>query len=254
MQSNKTTPKATEIKLSERLSAVELENAQFRSIIEELRSELQEQRKQILILQKQNSAHTSEISLEQEELNNNIVIRGVEVSTDSPAESLSAVFSGLCSHLGVSNVSEFEPELIEVIASTSNETEKASRPLKVRFRSAVIKRNFLQIRRTRRDIYPSDIGISQKSRRPLRISEHLTKANQELLYQARSLRGNRKFKYIWSNNGQILARKEDRSKVIRIRDFVQLNELLSRPSDNSYDNDTSTFNCRARTPHQFSSN
>lgn len=249
-QTSKITPKAPESRLSERISAVELENAQLKTIIEDLRSELREQSKQILLLQRQSSAQASEISVEQEELNSNIVIRGVEVYSDSSTELLSAVFSGLCSHIGITNVSDFEPELIEVIPPTKNETEKAPRPLKVKFDSADTKRNFLQLRRSKRDIYPGDIGISQKSRRPIRISEHLTKANQELLYQARSLRGNNKYKYIWSNNGQVLARKEDRSRVIRIRDFVHLHELLSGPSGN-YNDDASTINFRTGSSRQF---
>lgn len=216
-----------EDKISQRVTDLERENSQFKCIIDQLRKELDEQKTQILILQNERRARDSDISVEQEDINSNIVIRGIEVQSDAPTESLSTAFSGLCSYLGVQDVPEFIPEAIDVVPST-NKSGKSSRPLKVKFKSVTAKRNFLQIRRSKRDIYPSDIGLTQKSRAPLRINEQLTKSNQELLYQARSLRGNNRFKYIWSNNGQILARREDRSRVTRIRDFVHLDELLQQ--------------------------
>lgn len=231
-----------------RLTALERENAHFKRIIDELRSELNEQKNQIILLQRERNARDNGISLEQEEINNNIVVRGIEINSDSSPESLSAAFSGLCAHLGVENVPEFIPEALEIVPALNNKSQTASRPLRVRFKSVSAKRNFLQVRRAKRDIFPSNIGIAQTSRAPLRIDEQLTRSNQELLYQARSLRGKNNYKYVWSNNGQILARKQDRSRVVRIRDFDHLNELLHLavlPINNGHPN---VIASRTRTP------
>lgn len=81
------------------------------------------------------------------------------------------------------------------------------------------------MRRIKKEIYPSDIGINQQHTRPVLISEQLTRANQELLYQARSIRGSNGFKFVWSHNGQILARRKEGDRVIRIIDLIHLNQL-----------------------------
>lgn len=77
----------------------------------------------------------------------------------------------------------------------------------------------------KKDILPRDIGIIQNTRKALLITEQLTRSNQELLYRARSLRESNNFKFVWSNNGQILARRRHRSKVIRILDIEHVERL-----------------------------
>lgn len=60
------------------------------------------------------------------------------------------------------------------------------------------------------------------------ISEELTRSNQELLYQARSLRIRGNYKFVWSCNGQVLARFRKKSKVVRIVDTAHVNFLRAQ--------------------------
>lgn len=97
--------------------------------------------------------------------------------------------------------------------------------MQVCLKSIEAKNQFLQVRRIKKDIYPADIGISQQSKRPLLITEQLTRHNQELLFKARSIRGPGGFKFVWSKNGQILARHKENSRVIRITDQNQITQI-----------------------------
>lgn len=216
-------------KFEVRLKTLEEENCRFKELIEELRTELSEHKKEISLLKSQALSTESGISVAQEEINRNIVIRGLEITSESTPESVSTAFVGLCSHLGISSL-EFEPESIEVVKAEPNNSTTSFRPLKVRFQTITAKRNFLQIRRVKKDIYPKDLGLTQKNNQPLRINEQLTRSNQELLFQARSLRGSGNFKFVWSCNGQILVRKEHRSRVIRVRDLQHLETLRGERS------------------------
>lgn len=209
------------------------ENAILKSSISELKTEVSDLRSEVNLLNKQRLSNVTPgevITIEQQQLNSNIIIRGVELE-ESQCESESEplkVFNKICAHLGITDEEEFKPVLAKVFpAAKTNIESKANRTIQVRLRSISAKRNFLQIRRVRKDILPSDIGLSQKSKKGILITEQLTKVNQELLYAARSLRHTHRYKFVWSNNGQILARPSQQSKVIRIKSIDHINELRS---------------------------
>lgn len=134
------------------------------------------------------------------------------------------VFEAIRTHLDITNDDIFDPISITVLPS-ANSKPTASKTIQVRFRSVVAKRQFLQVRRTKKHISPADLNLVQDSKKAILITEQLTRSNQELLYAARSLRNTHKFKFVWSNNGQILVRQQQGSKVTRITDISQINEL-----------------------------
>lgn len=51
------------------------------------------------------------------------------------------------------------------------------------------------------------------------INEHLTKVRRHLLYKTKEVAREKHYKYVWINEGDILIRKDDQSKVIRIREL-----------------------------------
>lgn len=171
------------------------------------------------------SAIDTGISKEQEELNANVIIRGVEVRENAEESELLTVYNKICTHLGIVDSPEHEPITAKILSSNNIPSATAVKPIQIKLRSSAAKRQFLQARRIKRDILPSDIGIVQQSKKALLITEQLTRKNQEILYQARSLRGHDRFKFVWSNNGQILARETHRSKVIRIIDINHINNI-----------------------------
>lgn len=162
------------------------------------------------------------ISAEQRDINSNVVIRGVELSESDPEK----VFDSIRTHLGINEETSFDPVSVKVLPLSAGNSS-ATRTIRVKFHSVSIKRQFLQIRRTKKDITPAHLGLAQQSTKSLLITEQLTRANQRLLYAARSLRHSHKYKFVWSNDGQVLVRQQQHSKVIRIVDIDQVNGLRS---------------------------
>lgn len=241
-QSTSTSTPATQtLKLSESIQSLEkrvvaleslieqltTENIALRESVSSLQIEVSSCKSQLEQQQSSSAAVDNNISLEQQQLNTNIVIRGVDVKEDTSKSELLAVYEGIRHHLNVADVAEFTPVSLTVLPAVSAKSNSNNRPIRVQLQSTAAKVKFLQVRRAKKDIHHSDIGVSNSSRRPILISEHLTRANQELLFQARSLRGQNNFKFVWSSNGQILARRGENTKVIRISDTAHVNRLRS---------------------------
>lgn len=68
----------------------------------------------------------------------------------------------------------------------------------------------------------SDIGIQSQKDEPIFINDHLTPEKKRLFAQALSLKKEKNWKYLWTDNGVIKARKTDDSKVHRIADTDDL--------------------------------
>lgn len=206
------------------VSQLTSENSDLRQLVSSLQLEVAQCKDRVEQHRTATTSSENNISLDQQELNSNIVIRGVEVKEDTPESELLAVYEGIRSHLNISEESDLAPVSVSVLSSNPAKSNNF-RPFLVQLPTVAAKVKFLQIRRIKKDILLSDIGINSTSRRPILISEQLTRTNQELLFQARSLRGQNKFKFVWSTNGQILARHSEKSKVIRIIDTAHVNRL-----------------------------
>lgn len=214
--------------LEERLIKLENDNTTLRALVGQLQDRVSTQDSVIEKLARAEEAARENISLGQLELNTNIVLRGIEVSEDTTEESLSAVYSGIRKHLQIESEPDFDPVAISVIPSKRKEAKRPCAPIRIAFKSVAAKRNFLQIRRIKKDIFPREIEVEQNSQRPILITEELTYSNQQLLYQARSLRGKNRYQFVWSNNGQVLARRSTRARVIRIIDTEHINRLRAQ--------------------------
>lgn len=190
-----------------------------------------EQRKVIEVYEETAEASSNGVSVEQERLNNNIVVRGLEIDENTSESTLIETFEIICTHIGIPET-ELKPVSAGILPSSSSNKNKTNRPFVISLSSRVDKQKFLQARRIKRDIRPSEINRKQKVNKPLIITEQLTSDNQKLLFEARSLRGRDKFKFIWSKDGQILARRKKRSSVIRITnssDVERLRASLRKP-------------------------
>lgn len=223
---NKVTALETRLTSTEDLcKQLQEENTLLKQLISQLQSDLSGFKDQINRLSRVQAAAESGISPDQIDLNENIIIRGIDIKEDAPESELLSVFSGIRTHLGIAEESSFDPVSIKVLASIPGKENSSPRPIQVQLPSVASKKEFLQVRRSKKEIFPTDIGCSQQSRRPVLITEHLSRSNQELLYKARSLRGRDNYKFVWSCNGQILVRRRENTKVIRIVDSAHVNLL-----------------------------
>lgn len=210
--------------VEDRCIRLSTENENLTVTLAELRTSINQQADNLILAK---TAEEEGITFEQQKLNSNVVIRGVDVSDEVSESELKEVFNKILDHIGVLNTEEFSPASAQLIRTNKqlNSKLKPANIIQIKLSSVTAKRKFLQTKRLKKSITPSDIGCQLNSRKPLLITEQLTKANQNLLYQARSLRGTNKFKFVWSSNGQILARQKPNSKVIRIKDVDHVNRL-----------------------------
>lgn len=145
----------------------------------ELKGEITSLRSQISSIKQSQSTSSSSsdqgISDEQQQLNSNIVIRGVELSGISEFEP-SVVYESIRSHLGVREDKAFDPVSVTVLPTTAAKSVTA-KTIQVRLGSTAIKRQFLQVRRIKKNITAADIGLSQDSRKTILITEQLTRNN-----------------------------------------------------------------------------
>lgn len=202
----------------ERLSA---ENSELKETVANLNSELVQAKS----TNGRSQSLVENTSSEQEAINSNIVIRGADVNVHTTASDLASIYEGVRNHLEISGVAEFDPISISVPPSNAAKPNSALRPIRVTLSSVAAKVKFLQVRRVKKNIVQSDIGIANNSNRPILITEQLTRANQELLFQARSLREGGNYKFVWSKNGEVFARYRPNSKVIKITDSSHINSL-----------------------------
>lgn len=207
---------ATSIQLTSENQALKTEISVLKSDIAELNSRINSQRTT-------DPSVYQKTDTDQQHLNCNIVIRGVELSSTSCPSEPAKVFNAIRTHLEIEKDEIFNPVSVKVLPTAAS--THASKTIQVQFQSVDSKRQFLQVKRTKKQILPSDLKLVQGSKKAILIAEQLTRGNQELLYAARSLRQTHNFKFVWSNNGQILARQQQGSRVTRITSIDQINEL-----------------------------
>lgn len=209
------------------LEHVKADNEDSKKRITELSSENAALRLEVTHLKTKTTISTSPLeaydcaSHQQQQLNSNVVIRGIVQSTDVEPES---VFKKIRAHLGILNDEAFNPLSVTLLQRASTQPS-TTQTIQVKFESVAVKRQFLQIKRAKKEIFTSDIGIEQNTPKAILITEQLTKDNQQLLFAARSLRTTHKFKFVWSCNGQVLVRPQQNSRVTRITDIAQVNDL-----------------------------
>ncbi len=78
-------------------------------------------------------------------------------------------------------------------------------------------------REKKRDFSTRHLGFAMDN--PVFLNDSLSPARRRLLAQARQLRKDLGYKYIWLRNGNILLRKEENAPVVEIRTQADLNEL-----------------------------
>jgi len=57
------------------------------------------------------------------------------------------------------------------------------------------------------------------------LNENLTPTNRQLLFQANKKRKDNQWKYLWTSNGRIFARKSDNSSSIQIKNECDIQKI-----------------------------
>lgn len=168
--------------LESRLNAVETssnqmvaENIELKQAVERLQTEVNELKAQHDIHRLTTSPTNCIISGAQQEVNPNIIIRGIETDNNTSAADLMNIYEGIRAHPGIADIPDLAPVSVSLLSSNAAKPNSTLRPIKVVLPSVAAKTKFLQVRRTKKDIVQADIGITSNSKRPVLITEQLTR-------------------------------------------------------------------------------
>lgn len=105
-----------------------------------------------------------------------------------------------------------------------DDRQRRARPMVVRCARRNVRDRMLRAARVRRSITTADMDIPGPSK-PVYINERLTKYNRNILHRVKEEAKKANWKFVWINNGHILARKKETGAVSRVRkesDIIKL--------------------------------
>nr|XP_054931478.1 uncharacterized protein LOC129386958 [Dermacentor andersoni]XP_054931479.1 uncharacterized protein LOC129386958 [Dermacentor andersoni] len=151
--------------------------------------------------------------LEQYSRRCNIEIHGLRTN---PNENLVSFMADLAQNL---DFSEFEANTIASIRRMPNR-DSSTPPILVQMRVVASKEKWLALRTKLRNLR------TDESHPQLYFNENLTRTNKELFRLARSKGKENQYKFVWTRNGRVLAKKSEEVKaVIRIEKLSDLNKI-----------------------------
>lgn len=152
-------------------------------------------------------------NIEQQARLNNIEIQGVPEKSN---ENILHILDHIGQHIQCTILPSDVNSAHRVAHSTPSEKPKS---IIVKFQSKVKRDEILAAAKTKRLSYPdkSQPGlVIDNISRGLFINEHLTSNTKLLLKKAKDMSKSNNYKYVWVRNGSVFARKNDRSRVLRI--------------------------------------
>jgi hypothetical protein len=156
---------------------------------------------------------------DQELLSNDVQVTNVP---EEPGESAAGLATRICAKLGV------ELDVRDVVsAHRVGRTREAGRPrpFVLRLARRAIKDELLRGARTRRGATTEGLGLAGAPQR-FYVNERLTSANRQLFQRAREAARTAAWRFVWTRDGRILARKSEGQPTHRVRRLSDLQIFL----------------------------
>ncbi|XP_054931299.1 uncharacterized protein [Dermacentor andersoni] len=134
-----------------------------------------------------------------------------------PGEDLKSFMCDLAGQLRLSNFQE--DEICRIHRLPTGNKSSSSPPILVQVQNASVKEKWFRARKCL-----SDLARPEKFPR-LFFNENLTRLNRELFRLARSKGKENGYKFVWTKNGKVLARKSEGAPFIRVEKFSDLDRI-----------------------------
>lgn len=158
-------------------------------------------------------------NLRQYSRNRNLVIDGVPPTTGENLKSL-FINMGQCMEISI------DPKEIEAIHRLPAKPGSNRAPsILVQVKSRPLRDNFIIEAKKKKFTLPT-LGYSSGTGNVF-VSEHLTKFRSKLYYEARMVKRNYGFKYVWVKNGMVFLKKDDSSPSVLINSMAVIDRLKS---------------------------
>lgn len=91
-------------------------------------------------------------------------------------------------------------------------------------------------KKTKRSLFANEIGLNTAPDRQIYIRDHLTTFKMKLFQEAKKIKYNLEFKYLWVKNSRIFLRQQADSVVYSIQSRNDINKIIAAFS-NQINND-----------------
>lgn len=163
--------------------------------------------------------------MKQDYLNNNIIIAGLPPNLTSSSE----IFDNLFKRINCSSHDSIQA--ISTIENKSQSNPNASSPLYViHLKSSDVKKKILASKRNHPHIFSEELGLVSDPNKEIFFRQHLTKLKSHLFYHAKKIQIENEYKFIWIKNNVIYIRKNEGSKVYRVRSEADLQFIIQHIS------------------------
>uniref|UniRef100_A0A8D8YTP8 FP protein C-terminal domain-containing protein n=1 Tax=Cacopsylla melanoneura TaxID=428564 RepID=A0A8D8YTP8_9HEMI len=146
----------------------------------------------------------------------NIQIDGVPVEND---ENLEDVMLEIGKKINVN----IKKEEIDAIHRIPTRIKKNTEPIIVQFVTRKLRESVLKNAKANR-ITTKDLKATWQER-PIFINEHLTPQRKQLMYEARKIKEEKGYKFLWTKGGKIFIRKDENSRTIQLYSLEDLDKI-----------------------------
>lgn len=162
----------------------------------------------------------------QRQLDGNIILSGLPTKKDLDPK---AVIKKFCGKLGIKNEISMEANNAKIEMFTVRNNTVSHRVIKIAAANPIlsgeIKIKYKEAIKRQNYIVASDL-VDGADGKPIYMNSELTGYFQLIFKKARDLRRRKIVKFVWEKNGELLVRKEEGSKVIRVKHLDDLDEFL----------------------------
>lgn len=155
--------------------------------------------------------------LEQYTRNKNVQIDGIPPKQD---ENLRDIVMNIGNKIQV----DIKREDIDAIHRIPTRSTKTPEPIVVQFLTRQMRESVVQKAREVK-VHTKDLGFNEESKQ-IYVNEHLTRKKKHILFEARRLKYEKNYKYLWTKSGKIFIRKEDRSPIINLNSIDDLHKIM----------------------------
>ena len=218
-------------KVDEAMKSISFISSQYDEILLKLKK-IQEEKEEINAENKRLKTEllnaTNELNVHKEVLNNVeqysrrdcLEIRGIPIEDRQHSENTNEITVKVGNALGV----EMDMQDISTSHRLPAYSDKYPPAIIVKFVRRDLRDQFYRARKELRGKNANDMGFHSDNR--VYIVESLTPKNKDLFKKCLEAKREMGFKFIWTNSGKILLRKDDRSRCIHIPSIKELNTLI----------------------------
>lgn len=161
---------------------------------------------------------------DQEVLENNSVLSGISNEVDVSPDVIVKISKTLDANLNITTNDIVSVKRLFIQNENVPADKKVKKiPVIVSFKNHDIKTQLYKAQKEKKDTFTTECGL-QGNNGKLFFRDQLTSSNYKLIRAARHYKYENKIKYAWVQDSKVLIRKDDDSKIVRIK---TLDELLA---------------------------